>query len=74
MSDQTIRQTNTNSAQKKFSDSEIIDIQNELESKIQNTAPNRVINAGMFSTWCFRLNIRLADIHEASILLAESVI
>ena len=33
------------SAQKKFSEAELLDIQNELDAKIENTPANRIINA-----------------------------
>ena len=33
------------SAQSKFTDVELVDIQNELDSKIQDTPPNQIINA-----------------------------
>ena len=45
LSDANIRKTNQNSAQNKYSEAELIDIQNELDDKIRSTAPNRVINA-----------------------------
>ena len=33
------------SAQSKFTDVELVDIQNELDSKIRDTPPNQIINA-----------------------------
>ena len=45
LSDANIRQTNQNSAQSKYSEAELIDIQNELDDIIRPTRPNRIINA-----------------------------
>ena len=49
ISDHQIRQTNQFSAQEKFTEEELIDIQSELESKIRTTPANRIIN-GWFNS------------------------
>ena len=49
LSDQNIRKTTQFSAQQKYSTEELTDIQTELELKIKDRAPNRIIN-GWFCT------------------------
>ena len=53
-----MRKTNQESAQKKFTDAELLDIQSELDEKIKNTPANRIINSVGICIQKYKLGVR----------------